>query len=352
MINQEKIDEARAVDILELASDFTELTKKNSCEYAGPCPMCGGHDRFIVSTLQNRAYCRYCNTRGFDSVDLLMRLKGLSFPQSVFQLTRGKWESTGRVKPSAKVGKPAYLESWWQEKAARRLEAEKEAILSHSKGREYLQHRGITLESVKRYGLGYSESIPVPTTKGKVTAPAIAIPWLAEVETGQIDGYERPIKKQVLAGIRYRFLETQTVGEDTYKKTALHGSTLRGYFYGQPQLDIFSDTLVICEGEINAISVAKIQGYTALSVGSEGQSITEEMRRLTRRFKHVIAWFDRPEYAAKARDILNEGRYSGDYGFTPALAVSLPNCDANDLLRISPAALKLALDTWRKESDH
>ena len=55
-------------DINEIAKMFTELTYDGPRFCHGPCPICGGHDRFIVDKRENTAYCRedagHCGTKG------------------------------------------------------------------------------------------------------------------------------------------------------------------------------------------------------------------------------------------------------------------------------------------------
>ena len=48
-------------------SELSKLTKKTANESAGPCPVCGGEDRFFVRG--DRGFCRNCNLPGGDIVD-------------------------------------------------------------------------------------------------------------------------------------------------------------------------------------------------------------------------------------------------------------------------------------------
>jgi phage/plasmid primase-like uncharacterized protein len=53
------IDEARSADILGAAKSFGANLKKIAAnEWAGPCPMCGGKDRFSVNTRKGVFNCR------------------------------------------------------------------------------------------------------------------------------------------------------------------------------------------------------------------------------------------------------------------------------------------------------
>lgn len=64
-----------------LQSHGLQLKRKTGDEYAGPCPFCGGTDRFVVWAEKKKFWCRQCGERG-DSIDLLQKLKGLSFQEA------------------------------------------------------------------------------------------------------------------------------------------------------------------------------------------------------------------------------------------------------------------------------
>ena len=56
----------------------------NGGEHAGPCPWCGGRDRFRVwpnSGDRGRFWCRQCGRSG-DSITLLRDLKGISYEEA------------------------------------------------------------------------------------------------------------------------------------------------------------------------------------------------------------------------------------------------------------------------------
>jgi len=51
---------AHAVDILATARRFVNLKRGGSNEHVGPCPRCGGRDRFGVNTRKRVFNCRGC----------------------------------------------------------------------------------------------------------------------------------------------------------------------------------------------------------------------------------------------------------------------------------------------------
>jgi hypothetical protein len=52
-------------ELLELAKQDTQLVQTaRSGEHSGPCPFCGGHDRFNVWPSEGRFWCRQCGRSG------------------------------------------------------------------------------------------------------------------------------------------------------------------------------------------------------------------------------------------------------------------------------------------------
>jgi hypothetical protein len=72
------IERAKSADMLRVAQDFAVRVKKiGANEYAGPCPSCGGDDRFSISTKKNVFNCRGCGAKG-SNLDLVMLATGCS----------------------------------------------------------------------------------------------------------------------------------------------------------------------------------------------------------------------------------------------------------------------------------
>jgi hypothetical protein len=175
--------------------------------------------------------------------------------------------------------------------------------------RDYLAGRGLTPATWQAMGMGFDSAVAIPGTQGKTKAPAIAIPWYSEGSK--------------LVAIRYRFLTEQ----NGRKLTAMQGSTFVGNLFGAHLMYPSKlATLVICEGELNAASIAQVAGHTrcdVVSVGSEGGTIPDQMLERMTYYGAVIAWLDKPEHARRIA-----GKLPG------ALArQSLDGKDANDRLR-------------------
>jgi CHC2 zinc finger len=77
-----EIEKARAVPIeAELARRGIQLQGRGP-EREGPCPVCGGTDRFSINTKKQVWNCRGCG-KGGDVIDLAMHIDRLDFPEAI-----------------------------------------------------------------------------------------------------------------------------------------------------------------------------------------------------------------------------------------------------------------------------
>ena len=89
-IPAEDIERARDANILEVAQRYTKLKRSTSVEWEGPCPVCGGKNRFASNDRKNTWNCRGCK-KGGDTISLVMRAEGCGFVEAIEKLTDGAW---------------------------------------------------------------------------------------------------------------------------------------------------------------------------------------------------------------------------------------------------------------------
>ena len=88
MINTSEI--RQRVDLLSLiGADLRKVATTQGGEYAGPCPFCGGDDRFRVQPHHKnggRWFCRGCGDgQWHDVIDFVQKRDGLDFVGLTFQ---------------------------------------------------------------------------------------------------------------------------------------------------------------------------------------------------------------------------------------------------------------------------
>ncbi len=139
MVSTDQIRSARQVNVQDLASRKTTLRRVATTgggEYAGPCPICGGDDRFHVQEETNRWFCRHCTggpeDGGWkDAIELQMRLSGQTFTQAVLALTQDGLPAAPERKVQApKAAKPCRPpDDRWQKRAGQVVERGMERLL-------------------------------------------------------------------------------------------------------------------------------------------------------------------------------------------------------------------------------
>lgn len=308
MVGDVTVKTAKQMSVSDLAGNFIELRRAGPKEFAGPCPRCGGTDRFHCTA--QWWFCRQCHPKRDDAIEFLKWARGMSFTEAVGYLTgESVIMETTKVQPQLAAKPHTAQSATWKQKAERLVSEAHEALMQgvDLRGENYLRNRGITPDAWVKFNLGYKLHFHPDSNQAE---PAITIPWVGK------DG---------LTAVRLRYLNPPS----NRKLVALTGSAFAGMLYGRQGLcstGIEQRTLVLCEGEINAVSIWLAQHEAALdvlSMGSESARLTDAMVSYARRYMRVIVWMDKPEIVRKLMQ-----QIPGAYGFS-----SPGGMDANDLLR-------------------
>jgi hypothetical protein len=100
------VDKARRASFMQAYQGLgLTLKKSGPHELAGPCPRCGGVDRFNVNTKKLAWFCRGCDAKGGDALSLLMHVRGLNFRNAVEDLA-GESADDARPAPAPTEAKP------------------------------------------------------------------------------------------------------------------------------------------------------------------------------------------------------------------------------------------------------
>jgi len=112
------------VDLLDLTRRDTPLRRVASTdggEWAGPCPRCGGRDRFRVwpnhPSGRGRWFCRQCHEKRGDAIDYRRWLHHETYPEALAALgldtralsARQRWQPMPPVTPRAATPLPGPL---------------------------------------------------------------------------------------------------------------------------------------------------------------------------------------------------------------------------------------------------
>jgi len=291
----------QGIDLIEWAGRYTELRRASAKEWHGPCPWCGGDDRFRVTA--DHFACRQCGRSG-DAIEFVMQHQGIDFRGAVSILGGyiPPMTASEKVKPVYKPTESAY--EWDEPKHKQAVIASHNNLVTAGtkfawRCMEYLHGRGIEPETIRAFGIGYTPFQLPNTWDGKeFVYPkqlAISLPWFNH------DG--------ALVGVKYRFIEPHTY-TDKDGKERTETKTSRGQASG----NVFGwqalrgadkvDVLIICEGEMNALSLwqAGRGAVDVLSTGSEAttKKLPPIVVDLAAKYKHRIVWADKKEIADAA----------------------------------------------------
>lgn len=344
MIATSMIDQARGVSLLHLVEPDTPLTRiagTQGGEYAGPCPFCGGTDRFHVVPAAGKWYCRHCHPRGGDAIDYVQRRERVAFQAAIALLTGAarlppRPASPAYAKPSADA---AWTRPAWQHAAQLLVEQAQDALDAPegAGARAYLTGRGLHPATWQAWRLGCRWGWH-PALQQKL--PAITLPWHAPA--GE------------LMAVQYRFFTPPGVAtagcaaglgkRDRFGQKAGGDRQLFGLPLRQGR-----GTLILCEGELNAVSLWQDAHTWAdvLSFGAQDAAafldtggkpslrqaqLLVALQKLAVPYRQVIVWADEEPRAVAAAT-----RIAGPQGH----ALWSDGGDANDWLQAGRLAERL-----------
>lgn len=263
-------------DLLAIASRDTTLRKvaaSGGGEYAGPCPFCGGRDRFRVQPGAGRWLCRQCTGGKWrDVIAYIAQRDNLDAGQAAGLAEICK-RITGGDLPSRPAGQlapppvPAYgpPAADWQQAAQTAL-AECQAALwdpKYHKALDYLRQRGLTDASIKRFGLGYCATGKSGQygreIAGLYIPRGIVIPCLAAGEIWYL-------KIRLLPGVPVKCQACQAVLPGPGRCSCGADNRYRGIKGNRPAAIYNADSLagadlaLFCEGEFDAMLASQHLG--------------------------------------------------------------------------------------------
>ncbi len=285
----------RTTKLAELAPDL----RQHGHYHTGPCPFCGGEDRFTVKHTGDGDlwHCRGCGGEKYqDAVAFLMRRDGRSFADVVDPGSAGaeplpQLSVTARVPDAATVEPPT---EEWQTAALVGLRPALKTLWGRNpvgeKVRRYLyETRGLGREVCWAASLGFNPDWQFIDGIGWL-APGIVIP-------GQFAGdlwYVRVRTTRTARG------EAARKGKPLGKYTALRGSRM-GLLYNARAL-MSAHTAVLVEGEFDALLLGQHlpEGWAAVTLGSA--AISPERARLAALalVARVLVCFDDDEAGREA----------------------------------------------------
>ena len=266
-------------------------------EWAGACPQCGGRDRYHVN--QKFWFCRVCapldDKKSHDVIGYVMWRYNVEFVRACELLGAQTPPPPAKIIPTPTL-RPATHELNKIYAQSHLLLLGKDELVSR-----YLASRGIGRDAISTYKLG-------ARWRGARFGWVVTMPYFNSAGN--------------CVAIRERLL----IPAGNQKMIAAGGSVFGGQLFGL-QAWCGRKWLVICEGELNAISVWIVARDVAdaISIGSETISAAtlNATSALAANYERVIIWADKATVA----------RAVGERLPTAMLRMSPNGFDANDLLQ-------------------
>jgi len=267
------------IDLLAIAERDTTLKRvagTNGGEWSGPCPFCGGRDRFSVQPHHPGGkglwFCRGCGgDRWHDAIDYIDRREpGLTWREKLDRL--GVIQQSGPARRPPERPKPSLAldasppPAAWQDRA-RAFVAYAQGQLWEKAGQlglDWLHGRGLNDDTIRAWGLGWCPRLPGDDPKkwGLEGKPV----WLPQgvvipCEAGGALWYVK---------VR-RFGKDEPLADPGDKYAYVRGAKPSGVIYGLDHLD-GKRVAVICEGELDAPLLWQLAGdlIDVVAIGGKG----------------------------------------------------------------------------------
>ncbi len=349
------------LDIAEIVGGHVKL-EKSGTSFKGRCPF---HNEktpsFFVSPARQSYYCFGCGAKG-DIFTFVQETEGLSFREALKELAdRAGVELKGReVSTQEKSEKERLRDAL--EQATLFFEAK---LAEHAEAREYLQTRGLTDESVKKWRIGYAPAewralyhhlLSRGFNKETLTKAGLTKPVAGEVKE-PYDVFRDRLVFPILdpngeiTGFSGRALAKET--EPKYlntPETALFAKHELLYGLDKAKGDVRKKNYaVLVEGQMDL--VLSHQAGVGNTVASSGTAFTAaHLERLKRLSPRIILAFDGDAAGEKAGEKATELALS--LGLEVKIAKLPPGSDPADVIKQDPATWKEILRQAKPAIEH
>jgi putative DNA primase/helicase len=253
-------------NILPAIPSLVDLKTESQGSLCGPCPKCGGVDRFVFRTDSERFWCRQCHEKPGDVVDFHGWLKGVTtkdlleqyFPKDNGQSITAQWQSI--------------LSQYTNKDPVYRL------LTNQRKISETVIDKAFTEEKIRFFKHRGKESVACAYTSLNGNKNVLTVQYLT------VDGSEFPLAE----GKNKVFAKGSKAKEDCFFQA---GESIEK-----------AETIILCEAVINALSSADcIPEACILAIG--GTPLTKKVEVLKQykdAGKRIICFFDNDSAGMKA----------------------------------------------------
>ena len=319
MIEKESIEALKSsIDIVDVIGNYLEL-KKAGANYKANCPFHGEKTpSFVVSPSKQIFHCFGCGVGG-DAIKFVMDYEKLSYPEAVEKLA-----SSFNFSLRYTQGDDSYSDI---KRILESIQIWYVKTLEHTpKAKEYLTSRGISQNSIEKFGIGYvsdSQSVIKFLNSTHLPLPkAVEAGILAQDDKGNL--YARLIDRVIfpiyspsgaIVGFGGRTMSNHPAKYINSPQTKLFNKSRLLYGYNLAKDTIYkTKQIIVCEGYLDVIMLHQA-GFES-AVATLGTALTSEHLPLLRKGEpKVILAYDGDKAgvaaALKAAKMLSSGGFDG-----------------------------------------
>ena len=313
-------------------------------EYAGPCPHCGGSDRFRVWPAERGGegsyWCRGCEKSG-DLVQFFKDFCGYSYSEAFKAAGRSTSSTFSKHTKTAPIPQPVSNPTYatsptvklkeyqappaiWQEKANKLVTVAHENLLQSPKIINYLNSRGINIQAIKQFQLGF---LPGEKENCCMYRPrkSWGLPKIINKKTGRDKMLWIPrgiiipcFKNNKIYRIRIRRPKADLKTKNDIKYYIFPGSGMDAMFIPSPE-KIFSKFFTIVEAELDAMLIASHAGFitSVVSLGAAQIKPGKELCNILKNATQIFLALDQDHAGQQANSWWQEN-------FTNATILKIP----------------------------
>jgi len=319
MIDNASIESLKnSIDIVDVIGNYVEL-KKAGANYKANCPFHGEKTpSFVVSPSKQIYHCFGCGAGG-DAIKFVMELEKLNYPEAIEKLASMYNFSLRYTKGSSDYSDARRVLEAIQRWYVKNLE-------QNDTARHYLKERGISQNSIERFGIGY-----VPDGRSVMRfldATSLPRPQAAEagvIAQGEDGGYYARLVERITfpiyspsgaaVGFGGRTITNHPAKYINSPQTKLFNKSRLLYGYHLAKDSIYKNKkLIVCEGYLDVVMFHQA-GFTE-AVATLGTALTSEHLPLLRKGEpKVILAYDGDKAgvaaALKAAQMLAHADFDG-----------------------------------------
>lgn len=291
--------------------DVGEPRRAGAREMQGPCPACGGNDRFCLYPKQGEGYAQGMGTyhcghgkggngcgKGGDAIQYLIDFRGMSFKDACgylgievkgassamqYRAPAAPRKSDSDIFVPATLDYPEQVENapLWVKKGMEFVEKCHQALLDRQTAVDYLASRGISMVSIKKYRLGFHVG---QDRKGQSYQPSFR-PWPAwglrneKKENGRGRMLMLPaglVIPYIVDGVLHRITIRLVKPDPQNPKKKYHYvvGSIRDVWLSNPSAKAF----VTAEAELDCIAIDEAAGDIVGTVGIGSTGVKPEER--------------------------------------------------------------------------